>query len=107
MTGPDGWIETTGTVTQCRFRSPGLSTLAFGFQTTRRFRISFDYYAHGRLYSDSFGSDTAILRTKPFRSSTTRFIPARTIAAAARHHRPAQRARRCSPSASQAPSSSR
>ncbi|NYF88973.1 hypothetical protein RBB79_05465 [Tunturiibacter empetritectus] len=54
------WIATEATVTACRYQSPGLSTLAFGFQTGEKFRIAFDYYAHGRLYSDEFQSPTAI-----------------------------------------------
>jgi hypothetical protein len=54
------WIATEATVTTCRYQSPGLSTLAFGFQTGEKFRISFDYYAHGRLYSDEFQSPIAI-----------------------------------------------
>jgi hypothetical protein len=54
------WIATEATVTTCRYRSPGLSILAFGFQTGEKFRITFDYYAHGRLYSGEFQSPTAI-----------------------------------------------
>ena len=54
------WIATEATVTTCRYQSPGLSTLAFGFQTSEKFRIAFDYYAHGRLYSSEFQSPTAI-----------------------------------------------
>jgi hypothetical protein len=55
-----GWIATEATVTTCRYRSPGLSILAFGFQTGEKFRITFDYYAHGRLYTGEFQSPTAI-----------------------------------------------
>jgi hypothetical protein len=54
------WIATEATVTTCRYQTPGLSTLAFGFQTGEKFRITFDYYAHGRLYSGEFQSPTAI-----------------------------------------------
>jgi hypothetical protein len=54
------WIATEATVTTCRYRSPGLSILAFGFQTREKFCITVDYYAHGRLYSDEFQSPTAI-----------------------------------------------
>jgi hypothetical protein len=60
MTGTHAWIATEATVTTCRYQSPGLSTLAFGFQTTQKFRITFDYYAHGRLYSGEFQSPVAI-----------------------------------------------
>ena len=31
-----------------------------GFQTTKKFSITFDYYAHGRLYSGEFQSPVAI-----------------------------------------------
>jgi hypothetical protein len=54
------WIATKATVTSCRYQSSGLSFLAFGFQTGERFLITFDYYAHGRLYSGEFQSPTAI-----------------------------------------------
>ena len=54
------WIATEATVTACRYQSPGLSTVAFGFQTSEKFCIAFDYYAHGRLYSDEFQSPIAI-----------------------------------------------
>jgi hypothetical protein len=54
------WIATTATVTACRFQFAGLSSLAFGVNLSQRFRIAFDYYAHGRLYSDEFQSPTAI-----------------------------------------------
>jgi hypothetical protein len=60
MTGAPEWIATEATVTTCQYQSPGLSTLAFGFQTTQKFRITFDYYAHGRLYSGEFQSHAAI-----------------------------------------------
>jgi hypothetical protein len=60
MTDAPVWIATEATVTTCRYQSPGLSTLAFGFQTTKKFRITFDYYAHGRLYSGEFQSSVAI-----------------------------------------------
>ena len=56
----DTWIATSGTVTSCKFQAPGLSTLIIGFNTRQKFRITFDYYAHGRIYSDVFGSPTAI-----------------------------------------------
>jgi hypothetical protein len=54
------WIATEATVTTCRYQSPGLSILAFGFQNGEKFRITFDYYAHGRLYSGEFQSLVAI-----------------------------------------------
>ncbi len=57
---PAGWITTTATITTCRYQSPGLSPLAFGFSTRQKYLITFDYYAHGRLYSSQFQSPTAI-----------------------------------------------
>jgi hypothetical protein len=54
------WIATEATVTTCRYQSPDLSILAFGYQNREKFRISFDYYAHGRLYSDEFQSPIAV-----------------------------------------------
>jgi hypothetical protein len=66
MTGTPGWIATEATVTTCRYQSPGLSTLAFGFQTTQKFRITFDYYAHGRVYSGEFQSPVAIPQNERF-----------------------------------------
>ena len=54
------WISTTATITACRYQSRGLSTLAFGFQTGEKFAISFEYYAHGQLYSGEFQSPIAI-----------------------------------------------
>ncbi len=54
------WIATTATITTCRYQSRGLSTLAFGFQLGEKFAITFDYYAHGQLYSGTFQSPTAI-----------------------------------------------
>jgi hypothetical protein len=60
LTEAPPWIATTATVTTCRFQSPALTTLIIGFNTNEKFRITFDYYAHGRLYSDEFQSPVAI-----------------------------------------------
>jgi hypothetical protein len=54
------WIEIEAIVTSCVYQRLSLSPLAFGFQTQKKFRITFDYYAHGRLYSGEFQSDAAI-----------------------------------------------
>ena len=51
-TGPEPWIATTAKVTTCTYRTDPLRAMAFGLPTTKNFCISFDYYAHGRLYSD-------------------------------------------------------
>ena len=34
--------------------------MAFGFTLGKKFRITFDYYAHGRTYSGEFQSDVAV-----------------------------------------------
>jgi hypothetical protein len=59
-TPPEPWIATEATVTSCRYQFAGLGNLAFGFSTQKKFCIAFDYYAHGRLYSDEFQSPIAI-----------------------------------------------
>jgi hypothetical protein len=54
------WIATEAMVTSCRFQFARMNTFTLGIQTGEKFRISFDYYAHGRLYSDEFQSPVAI-----------------------------------------------
>jgi hypothetical protein len=54
------WVETEATVTLCRFQFARMNTFTLGIQTGEKFRITFDYYAHGRLYSDEFQSPVAI-----------------------------------------------
>ena len=61
---PQGWIETEATVITCRYQFRALSPLAFGFQTGEKFRITFDYYAHGQLYSGEFQSPVAIAQNE-------------------------------------------
>jgi hypothetical protein len=58
------WMETQATVTSCKFQFAGLSNMAFGFSTQEKFRITFDYYAHGRLYSGEFQSAVAIAQNE-------------------------------------------
>ncbi len=60
MQTPPNWITTEATVTTCKYQSSALSSMAFGVGLGEKFLITFDYYAHGRLYSDQFGSPTAI-----------------------------------------------
>jgi hypothetical protein len=60
------WIATEATVTSCRYQFAGLGNLAFGFSTQEKFRIGFDYYAHGCLYSDEFQSPFAIAQNERF-----------------------------------------
>ena len=54
------WIVTEATVTSCRFQFARMNTFTLGIQTGEKFRIAFDYYAHGHLYSDEFQSPVAI-----------------------------------------------
>lgn len=58
------WIETQATVTACQYQFARMNTLTLGFQTQDKFRIAFDYYAHGRLYSDEFQSPIAIAQNE-------------------------------------------
>ncbi len=58
--GTPEWIAIEATVTSCRYQFRAFSPLAFGFQMGEKFRITFDYYAHGRLYSDEFQSPVAV-----------------------------------------------
>ena len=56
----DDWIATEATVTTCRYQFARMNTFTLGIQTQDKFRITFDYYAHGRLYSDEFQSPVAV-----------------------------------------------
>ncbi len=58
--GGVAWVETVARVTTCRYQFARMNTLTLGIQTGERFRIGFDYYAHGRLYSGEFQSAVAI-----------------------------------------------
>lgn len=57
---PEGWIGTEATVTTCRYQFARMNTFTLGIQTQGKYRITFDYYAHGRLYSDELQSPIAI-----------------------------------------------
>ena len=57
------WIETEATIVSCRYQFAGLNTLTMGIQTGEKFRIAFEYYAHGRLYSGEFQSPAAIAQS--------------------------------------------
>ena len=57
---PEPWIETQATITSCRFQFARMNTFTLGIQTNKKYRITFDYYAHGQLYSAEFQSDRAI-----------------------------------------------
>ncbi len=60
------WIETQATVTTCKYQFARMNTLSLGLQTQEKFRITFDYYAHGTLYSDEFQSPVAIPQNEHF-----------------------------------------
>ena len=57
-------IATEGSVTTCKFQFAGLGNLAFGFSRQEKFRITFDYYAHGQTYSGEFQSPVAIAQNE-------------------------------------------
>jgi hypothetical protein len=57
-------MATEAMVTSCRYQFRALSPLAFGFQMGEKFRITFDYYAHGQLYSGEFQSPVAIAQSE-------------------------------------------
>ena len=58
------WIATQATVTTCKFQFAGRGNMAFGFSRQEKFRITFDYYAHGQLYSGEFQSPVAIAQNE-------------------------------------------
>ena len=60
MTEAPEWMETSATVTLCRYQFARMNTFTLGIQMQSKYRIGFDYYAHGRLYSDEFGSAVAV-----------------------------------------------
>jgi hypothetical protein len=60
----ESWIATEATVTSCRFQFARMNTFTLGIQTDKKFLIAFDYYAHGRLYSDEFQSPFAIAQNE-------------------------------------------
>ena len=70
------WIETQATVTSCKFQFAGLGNMAFGFSLQEKFRITFDYYAHGRLYSGEFQSPVAIAQNEHIALSYNPLNPA-------------------------------
>jgi len=52
------WLETRAKVTSCNYESGAGQALAFGIPTSKHFRITFTYYAHGQTYTDQFTSPT-------------------------------------------------
>ena len=64
MPGNPEWVATQATVTTCRYQFARMNTFTLGIQTQDKFRITFDYYAHGQLYSDEFQSPVAIAQNE-------------------------------------------
>jgi hypothetical protein len=74
---PDNWIRTTATVTSCRYRSRALSSVAFGVALGEKYRITFDYFAHGTRYSGEFQSPDPIPQDERIPISYDPFRPDR------------------------------
>ena len=66
MTEQSGWIETTATVVSCRYQFAKMNTFRMGVQSGEKYRIAFDYVAHGQTYSDEFQSAIAIPQNERF-----------------------------------------
>ena len=60
------WVETIATVVACTYQFARMNTLLMGIQSGERFRIAFDYRAHGKTYSDEFQSPVAIAQNERF-----------------------------------------
>jgi hypothetical protein len=82
------WIETEATVTSCRFQFAHMNTFTLGIQTGEKFRIAFDYYAHGRLYSDEFQSPIAIPQNERIRITYNPLHPERNSRTSGPHGTP-------------------
>jgi len=60
------WLETQAKVTSCTYESGAGQALAFGIPTSKHFRITFTYYAHGQSYTGQFSSPTYIEQGETF-----------------------------------------
>ena len=60
------WLETEAKVTACTYEFGAGQALAFGIPTSKHFRITFTYYAHGKTYTDQFTSPTYIQQGETF-----------------------------------------
>ena len=60
------WVETTATVISCRYQFARMNTFRMGVQSGEKYRIAFDYVAHGQTYSDEFESPIAIPQNEQF-----------------------------------------
>jgi hypothetical protein len=54
------WPEAMATVTACRYEFGAGRALAFGAPSSKRFHISFNYWANDELHTGEFYSDTAL-----------------------------------------------
>ncbi len=54
------WPEAMATVTECRYDVGALRSMAFGLPTSRRFVITFNYWADGELRDGEYRSAKAI-----------------------------------------------
>jgi hypothetical protein len=66
LTEQSGWIETTATVVSCKYQFARMNTFRMGVQSGEKYRIAFDYVAHGQTYSDEFQSAIAIPQNERF-----------------------------------------
>ena len=60
------WLETQAEVVACKYEFGAGQALAFGIPTSKHFRITFTYYAHGQTYTDEFTSPTYIQQGETF-----------------------------------------
>ena len=60
------WLETQATVTACEYDFGAGRALAFGIPSSKHFRITFTYYAHGKTYTDQFTSPTYLEQGETF-----------------------------------------
>lgn len=60
------WLETMAEVTACKYEFGAGQALAFGIPSSKRFRISFTYYAHGKTCTGEFSSRTYMEQGKTF-----------------------------------------
>ncbi|MEO6982501.1 MAG: hypothetical protein ABI072_05240 [Edaphobacter sp.] len=60
------WLETHARVTTCEYDAGAGQALAFGIPSSKHFRITFTYYAHGQTYTDQFTSPTYLEQDATF-----------------------------------------
>ena len=85
-TGPTAkppWLDTHATVIACKYESGAGRALAFGIPTSKHFRITFTYYAHGQTYTDEFSSPTYLEQGETFRITYNPLAPQQNSKSAA------------------------